>query len=215
MSRVPLAQRSQQFVEAAARVIAREGVSAATTRRIAAEADAPLASLHYCFRSKEELMEQVYKHLSEDYARALTPLSEDAGLEETVSGHLRRIWKRIVASPWEQITTFELLLRATRMQDEAEKNRNEQINSGMYGAWTRSTASIFGEGAARSGLHVSEERLTTVARIAIAGIDGITLQHISDSHEDTCEEVVEDLIQACIHLLDPNNLRHGSGLDSR
>lgn len=211
MSRVPLAERSKQFVEAAARVIAREGISAATTRRIAAEADAPLASLHYCFRSKDELMEQVYKHLSEDYARALPPLSENAGLEETVRGHLMRIWQRIVANPWEQITTFELLLRATRMSEGEDKARNEDINSDMYRAWTNSTCSIFREGAQRSGVAVSDEQLQTVARLAIAGIDGITLQHISDSHEEGCQEVVEQLIQACVHVLDPQGQRHERG----
>ena len=46
-------------VVAAIEVIASEGLARATTRRIAEAADAPLGSLHYCFRSKDELIESV------------------------------------------------------------------------------------------------------------------------------------------------------------
>lgn len=82
MARVSAKDRSLQFVQAAARVIARDGAGAATTRRIAAEAEAPLAALHYCFRSKDELLEEVYRYLSADYARALPPMSPGASIEE-------------------------------------------------------------------------------------------------------------------------------------
>src|SRR3954454_19035233 len=65
MAHIPMEVRRQQLVEAAMTVIAREGVDGATTRRIADEAGAPLATLHYCFQAKENLLLAVFEHLAE------------------------------------------------------------------------------------------------------------------------------------------------------
>ena len=51
--------RRAQLIEAATRVVAREGVAAATTRRIAAEAGVPHGLVHYWFTGKDELLEEV------------------------------------------------------------------------------------------------------------------------------------------------------------
>lgn len=56
MSRLPVPQRRAALIEAALRVIARDGLAAATTRAIAAEAGMSLASLHYAFTSRDELI---------------------------------------------------------------------------------------------------------------------------------------------------------------
>ena len=63
MARMPLAQRRQQLVDAAIAVLTREGVPKATTRAIVAEADTSLSVFHYCFDSKQELLDAVIKTL--------------------------------------------------------------------------------------------------------------------------------------------------------
>ncbi|WP_395505587.1 TetR/AcrR family transcriptional regulator [Ectopseudomonas hydrolytica] len=63
MARVGAELRRQDFVEATVKVIAQHGVANATTRRIAAAADCPLATLHYVFRTKDELFYAVYESL--------------------------------------------------------------------------------------------------------------------------------------------------------
>ena len=63
MARVGAELRRQDFVEATVKVIAEHGVANATTRRIAAAADCPLATLHYVFRTKDELFYAVYESL--------------------------------------------------------------------------------------------------------------------------------------------------------
>src|SRR5690349_13291355 len=55
MARIGAEERRQDFIEATIKVIAEHGVANATTRRIAAAADSPLASLHYVFHTKDEL----------------------------------------------------------------------------------------------------------------------------------------------------------------
>lgn len=49
MARIGADLRRQDFIEATLKVIAEHGVPNATTRRIAAAANSPLASLHYVF----------------------------------------------------------------------------------------------------------------------------------------------------------------------
>lgn len=67
MPRMSLQERRQRLIEAAATVVARDGLSAATTRAIVAEAGMPLASFHYAFESHSALMRQVMlKVVSED-----------------------------------------------------------------------------------------------------------------------------------------------------
>ena len=52
MARVSADERRRQLVAAAFRVIGRDGFAGVTTRRVCAEAGAPLAAFHYCFASE-------------------------------------------------------------------------------------------------------------------------------------------------------------------
>lgn len=212
MARVSVEDRSKQFVEAAARVIAREGVNAATTRRIATEAGAPLAALHYCFRSKEDLFAEVYKHLSSDYARELDPLPEEAGLDGAVREHMKRVWRRMLAAPHEQVTTFELLLRGQRLKDGADRDGALVVNRGMYDAWVRSTAEIFRAGAEASGVEPAVA-VELAARFAVAGIDGISMQHLADPNVERSWDLVDALVASLVALLRgqaPSPVGHGA-----
>ncbi|HST80712.1 MAG TPA: TetR/AcrR family transcriptional regulator [Kineosporiaceae bacterium] len=55
--------RRAQLIEAATRVVATDGVAAATTRRIAEEAGVPHGLVHYWFSGKDELLEEVVQNM--------------------------------------------------------------------------------------------------------------------------------------------------------
>ncbi|MCG2621375.1 TetR/AcrR family transcriptional regulator [Arthrobacter sp. I2-34] len=195
MARVPTAERRLQFVRAAARVIAHDGLAAATTRRIAAEADAPLASLHYCFRSKDELLQEVYYYLSRDYAQALPPVPDGgAGLGSVVRAHAQRVWERMLAEPHEQVTTFELLLRRFRVTAD-EEPQALAMNRSMYAGWVKSTSELFESAAVGAGEPVPEN-LELAARLFISGIDGISMQHLADPDPERSAALVRMLADA-------------------
>ena len=59
MAHVPATVRRAQIITAATAVIAREGVADATTRRIAGEAKLSLATLHYVFATKDDILAAV------------------------------------------------------------------------------------------------------------------------------------------------------------
>jgi AcrR family transcriptional regulator len=51
--------RRAELLQAALRVMSRDGIAAGTTRAIVAEAGMPLATFHYCFRSRNELLREL------------------------------------------------------------------------------------------------------------------------------------------------------------
>lgn len=76
MSYVSQDDRRRQLIEAAVRVLQRDGVDHVTTRAIAAEADAPLASIHYTFGSKTDIVRAAFEHvigeLMTEFGQAVT-----------------------------------------------------------------------------------------------------------------------------------------------
>lgn len=197
MARVPTAERRLQFVEAAARVIANDGVTAATTRRIASEAGAPLAALHYCFRNKDELLEEVYHYLSRDYAKTLPPVGNlEAGLAHVTRAHAHRVWERMLRLPHEQVTTFELLLRRFRVESDDEP-RALAMNRSMYQGWIQATQELF-ESAARAAGEEVPTNLELITRLFISGIDGISMQHLADPDPERSSKLVDMLADSII-----------------
>jgi AcrR family transcriptional regulator len=85
MAHMPAEQRKDEFVEAAVAVIAEHGVRGATTRRIADAANAPLASLHYCFATKEDLFLEAFNRVGV----SLVPEEDDPAGEVTIGSFLR------------------------------------------------------------------------------------------------------------------------------
>src|SRR5215469_9316126 len=67
--------RRAELVEAAGRVVARDGVAAATTRRIAEEAGLPHGLVHYWFASKDELLEEVIMTLLRQFEEVTAALA--------------------------------------------------------------------------------------------------------------------------------------------
>ncbi|MCE5290974.1 MAG: TetR/AcrR family transcriptional regulator [Nocardiaceae bacterium] len=118
MARVKAADRRNDLVAAAIRVIAEHGVDGATTRRIADDAKAPLATLHYCFHSKEALFAAVFEHLSEQYRAVLTQNDlTGRDLTSTAREILRAVMNWYLESPQFASATIELISWAQRQED--------------------------------------------------------------------------------------------------
>lgn len=91
MARVGAELRRQDFVEATVKVIAEHGVANATTRRIAAAADCPLATLHYVFRTKDELFYAVYESLFNLPHQALEHVAAGSTAADSAAEMLRHL----------------------------------------------------------------------------------------------------------------------------
>ena len=108
MQRVRAEVRRQDLVAATVAVIAEHGVKGATTRRIAEAAGCPLASLHYVFHSKDELLFAVYESLI-DLIRSDSPEAPEHGtLSELAEFNLRSVMAWFEANPAYAKTQSEL-----------------------------------------------------------------------------------------------------------
>jgi AcrR family transcriptional regulator len=90
MTRMSAVDRRTALVHAAVRVVARDGVSAATTRAIVAEAGMSLASFHYAFTSRDELMVELINAVVDGEESAFAPaLAPVAGAPRTMRDAVR------------------------------------------------------------------------------------------------------------------------------
>lgn len=172
MAHVPTEVRRQQFIDAAIAVIAREGVDGATTRRIADEAGAPLATLHYCFQTKENLLWAVFEHLAE---RVRTDLERASAPGQTVADIACHLLDDVVESSIESRA-------ASRAQIEiwlwAERNDSE-FAIRIYALFIDASKEYF----RKAKTPLPEDQLETVTRIVIAIVDGLIMQLITHGDE--------------------------------
>ncbi len=115
MPHMSAADRRADLVAAAVVVIAAHGVDGATTRRISEQANAPLASLHYVFHTKEELFGAVCRELSRVLCEEVIASDVDtAGLGDAASAILRRIMNWYLEESEFSVAAVELILWARR-----------------------------------------------------------------------------------------------------
>jgi AcrR family transcriptional regulator len=115
--RIPAAQRRSDFVKAAVEVIATHGIDGATTRRIAEQAQANLAMLHYCYDSKDALFADVYDYVATTYRDVIKGNNpHDGGVAETAGRILRGVMEFYLDSPSFTATAMELISWARRQR---------------------------------------------------------------------------------------------------
>lgn len=172
MPRIPSAERREQLVQAALRVIAAHGVQAATTRAIVAEAGMSLASFHYAFRSHAEMMRELIAHVvggqREAIAGALGP-----DLRTALRRGLQIYLETLIANPAHEQVLLELMQYALRTPGLEHLVREQWASY-------RDAARELAEHAARSSGTRWSIPLDDVARLLITVTDGVTLGWLAD-----------------------------------
>jgi AcrR family transcriptional regulator len=172
MARMPSAERRRQLTEAAIRVMARDGVARATTRAIAAEAGVSLSVFHYCFDSKQALVESVITTITGHSVTVVKEaLQARATLEETVRAGFQAYWDHVRAHPDEHMLTYELTQYALR-QPGFEHLARRQYE--VYGA----TYAELIEQLRRSMDFRLRVPVSVLARYLAAVTDGLTLNYL-------------------------------------
>jgi AcrR family transcriptional regulator len=172
MAHVPVDTRRLQIIKATVDVISEEGAARTTTRRVAAAANAPLASLHYTFHNKEELFTAVIEHildLIEDKTRR--QVEPGAGLADTVRAlfELNFDWCR--EEPEFHIAEYELFIWALRTPSAIEFGRL------IYERWFDVVGGMLAD-----SIGAREDPpayIDTLTRDVIAGLDGMLMQMIA------------------------------------
>ncbi|MEU4395006.1 TetR family transcriptional regulator [Kribbella sp. NPDC023855] len=194
MPRVPAQERRADLVQAAIQVATREGLAATTTRRIAQELGISVGIVHYCFRSKEELLHEVIRVISDAQVvaarSAITPGGDLAG---SVRNAFLGFWQLVESTPEEQLLTYELTSWALR-NAETEPLAREQRASQLAGI-EAILAAI--SAATEVEWKVPAEQL---ARMTLAITDGVTLGWLVDRDTASAVQALETFADQLLAL---------------
>ncbi|MCW2790856.1 MAG: putative TetR family transcriptional regulator [Aeromicrobium sp.] len=185
MAYIPAEQRRQDLVEAAVRVVAEQGVRGATTRRIAAEADAPLATLHYCFHTKENLFFAVFQHINEQVSGGEPREQRALGLRRAATDLMTATVQWSVDHETYALAQFDLYLWAIR-----EERRDGSLAVDVYDLFIDRFCQVL-----RASLTAEDDPalVRPLARVMASLIDGMTMQW--NGHRDQ-HRLREDLALA-------------------
>ena len=204
MAYVPVEQRRAQLVDAAVRVLARDGVVGATTKRIAQEAGVPVGTVHYCFGDKDELFAAVLDRLTDDLldvGRRPPPVAPD--LVGTLRAGLEALWPVVGGDRGRQSAAFELTLVATRTPGLAALARRQ------YATCLTAVAAFLVGASAAHGLRLAEEEAERLARWAVATVDGAVMQLLVDGDETAAYRVLDDLLAVLAAQVETAGARRG------
>lgn len=185
MARMRAAQRRTALVQAALRVIAQEGVAAATTRAIVAEAGMSLASFHYVFTSRDELIAECIQYVIDNEAAAVTAgLGPAADVRTAIRDGLRAYLDLVAKDPLRELAMQELVQYALRTPGLAGAARAQYES--YYAAATAIVGAVGQGHGVRWRLPIGD-----VARFVITLTDGITLAYLVDRDVAAAERVIE------------------------
>ncbi|MDW4905276.1 TetR/AcrR family transcriptional regulator [Streptomyces sp. ADMS] len=185
MARKPSAERRRQLTEAAIRAMTRDGVPRTTTRSIAAEAGVSLSVFHYCFDSKQALIESVITTIMDHYVDVVREaIQPQSTLQETIRAGFRAYWDHVAAHPGEHMLTYELTQYALREPGFAHLARRQ------YELYADSYAELLEQLRESMGFELSVP-VPVLASYLAAMTDGLTLSFLALGDEKACAAVLD------------------------
>jgi len=190
MARLSVEQRREQLVRAAIEVIAAEGIERASLRRIAEHAGASLASVHYAFRDKDQLLAAVVAAVADEIARTLAGVfTPGASVPANLAAGFERYWAFVEADRGHQLLQYELTLYAARTPGAA------WLAAEQYARYRAVTADALRAAGA------AEANLAGAAAFLVAGFDGIILSYLATGDRAAARASLGHLLDAVARLV--------------
>lgn len=200
-----MSDAKERIIKATIQVISREGLVGTTTRKIADEAGVNLAMLHYYFGDKSELLVAVHEAVLQrvrDILLAQPAIQPGDDIRLIAERDLTAFWHYIEEVPEAQIALYELTLYALREPRSAVRARQQTAS---YRALVEERCRQISE-ITRQTCAISFAEL---ARFIISGLDGLTLQFLSDRDSARARRDLQLFISAMLTLaygLQPSHL---------
>ncbi|WP_110208567.1 TetR/AcrR family transcriptional regulator [Nocardioides daejeonensis] len=197
MARMSVADRREALVGAALAVIERDGVHAATTRAIVAEAGMSLASFHYAYTSRDELLEAVVRRVVDGYAAAEADLELDGPVQLEALAHaaISHYVELLRADPAREQGMIELSLYSIRTPE------LRTIATAQYGAYHAFAESVLRRIAEHCEVTYRVET-ALLARMVIAMTDGLTLDYLVTRDEAALERLTELVVASVLQQVE-------------
>ncbi len=197
-------EQRTKILEAALHVLARDGIAATTTRKIATEAGVNQAMLRYYFGSKDDLLFAVLQEMMQitrDIVHAA--MSTNSHLPQAIAESIRAFWAHVETNPELQVIQYELTLYALRNPDSAWLAKQQ------YDGYCAIVETLFQEAYAASS-RTCAISFAELARFIVGGLDGLILQFISDHDSTRAQRDLEIFVSAAIALAEGERpISHG------
>ena len=174
MARLPVDARRAALVDAALLVMVRGGLAAGTTRAIVAEAGMSLASFHYAFSSRDELLRELVRGVvGREFSAATAGMTADEGLagclRQAAAGYLEHLERE----PGHEQLMLELTLHALRTP------ALRPLAVEQYRAYTEAASRLLEQAAELTGERWARP-VPELARLLITMVDGATTTWLVD-----------------------------------
>lgn len=183
-----------EIIAATIAVLAREGLSETTTRKIAAEAGVNQAMISYYFGGKDELLFAALEdlmRLTATIAREAAPAGHDP--DEALAQAITAFWDHVEARYELQVMQYELTLYALRHPESAWLARAQY--EGYTAVVAELTREVFEAAGRECALPFND-----LARFIVGGLDGLILQFVSDRDAARAHADLRRLIQTTVAL---------------
>ncbi len=170
--RMSAEDRKEQLISATMELMRRKGVQAVTTRAIAKEANAPLATAHYCFGNKEELMDAAAGAWLKNLNSYSNDIPVHLGLRKAVEEVAEGYWRALEEEPTSILAQIELILWATR------NDATSSLATKIYPAYEGELEKIFSAATHNTDSHCLLD-IPTLARSFLMIYDGAALQYMT------------------------------------
>ncbi len=193
MPRMSVDDRRTRLLDAAIVVMKRDGVPQTTTRAIVAEAGMQIGVFHYCFRSKEELVFEVLRLLTErSFGAVGSILGQSGSTAEAIRLGLAAYWEHVRANPEERLLIFELTHHSLR------HTGHEGAAQALFDNYGLGVETFLAHAAALDGAVFTTDP-AVLSRYAIAHMQGVTLQWLVSRDEALATQLLDQLTR---HLID-------------
>jgi AcrR family transcriptional regulator len=195
MKRIPAMERRAALVDAAFRVVAERGIAAATTRAIVAEAGMSLASFHYAFESRDELMTELVRRVVEGEESALAPviaadIDDAVTMEQLIRVGLEQFFQAVRNDPEHERAMFELTQYAMRVPG------MEQLATAQYRRYYAAATAALQVAATKTGAGWNRP-VEEVAVFLVTMTDGLTLGWLAN-RDDAAASATMDFAATAI-----------------
>jgi AcrR family transcriptional regulator len=190
-------ERRRRIVDAAIDVIATEGLARLTTRRVAERAEAPLGSLHYCFRNKDELLQLIAERGAAMLVESFAAVDPERGVEATIRDSIDALWDWYQDNIGLQFALTELGMNRIR------KGGDPAEVGAMWGPFGED---LLTENLQRA-LKVDGEKLGVpvkeIVRFVLGRFDGLTIEYAATRDRKACKRQVALLADAVVAVALP------------
>lgn len=174
MARLPATERRELLLQAAWRILVRDGFAAATTRAICAEADMKQGVFHYCFTNRDELLREVSAGLlSAQVSASIGAVSKDGTMAESVGRAFAVYWDTVEADPGMHQVLYEITTSVLRDPQAGEIARFQ------YSRYVDSVLETIKEIAEIRNISW-DIPVEVLARQVVTVLDGLTLHYLVD-----------------------------------